>query len=308
MAMHPVIRVAQRSPAPPSPDRSCPGSRTVGGRAVQESLWSIQDTFRQEEGGVASLPGVVFFHRDRRAMHQSFRDARGELRLEGRLLLLLLLLLLTAAAMRYTRLSPTQYSIFSIRVLQSHSDGGCLGNRENVPRMANAMMAGINLASAAPCASVGACSSPTAAAEDRELLVPTSPCRVTSLNVKIRLFFRLHYHHLVLHGRMCSDCAAVPDAMCQQSNGTCRRAKHLSASCDKSKDNTLPLKEQKTASQSRATPVTAVPTQRTPDWERDLLGVRQRGRGGPKDSGPLAFLLAEAPHRMGPEKHTKIEN
>lgn len=40
-------------------------------------------------------------------------------------------------------------------------------------------------------------------------------------------------HHLVLHGRMCSDCAAVPDAMCQQSNGTCRRAKHLLASCDK---------------------------------------------------------------------------
>lgn len=44
-------------------------------------------------------------------------------------------------------------------------------------------------------------------------------------------------HHLLLHSRVCCDCAAVPDAMCQKSSGTCRRAKlfkaHLTASCYK---------------------------------------------------------------------------
>ena len=42
-------------------------------------------------------------------------------------------------------------------------------------------------------------------------------------------------HHLLLHGGMCSDCTTVPDAVCQKSGGTCRRAKlfkaHLTASC-----------------------------------------------------------------------------
>lgn len=42
-------------------------------------------------------------------------------------------------------------------------------------------------------------------------------------------------HHLLLHGRMCSHCAAEANAMCQKSSGTCRRAKlckvHLTASC-----------------------------------------------------------------------------
>lgn len=41
-------------------------------------------------------------------------------------------------------------------------------------------------------------------------------------------------HHLLLHSRMCSDCAAISDTMCQQSSGTCTRAKlfksHFTAS------------------------------------------------------------------------------
>lgn len=41
-------------------------------------------------------------------------------------------------------------------------------------------------------------------------------------------------HHLLLHGRMCSDCTAISDTMRQQSSGTCRRAKlfksHFTAS------------------------------------------------------------------------------
>lgn len=46
-------------------------------------------------------------------------------------------------------------------------------------------------------------------------------------------------HHFLLHGRMCGDCAAEPDAMCQKSRGTCRGAKvfqlHLTALYDKVK-------------------------------------------------------------------------
>lgn len=41
-------------------------------------------------------------------------------------------------------------------------------------------------------------------------------------------------HHLLLHTRMCSDCAAISDTMRQQSSGTCTRAKlfrsHFTAS------------------------------------------------------------------------------
>ena len=43
-------------------------------------------------------------------------------------------------------------------------------------------------------------------------------------NCPTKLIFITSGHHFLLHGRMCSDCAAVADAMCQKGSRTCKKA------------------------------------------------------------------------------------